>query len=294
MGIRKTVRILHHRMSAGSARLAALVCLVLLPFFPGCESPSDNGALPRPELPVVSVAGYQVPQFPTTGGQLNYAKSSFTDAGEKKAALAAVCMLFPGNREACGRADLALAYMYLGHDYRFATRPMMLAAIDGFRRILTTYQDLPEIQAKAHWYLGWIYCDLMGEARKGLVYFRSLVRDYPGLPVELSSPVPWVSLVFPPQPTATPSKTPPPKKHWAGLALLEIIKSTQDREEAYGAFEILMRRYPSDPAVLFAARHMLADPLMADAIRPYLPELMDLAAGNPFMARDLNQLGGIQ
>lgn len=260
----------------------------------GCDSPPSHLPIPKPELPVVSFEGYNIPKFPTAQGQLNYARSFFSDINEQKAALRMVCRLFPGAGTACGTADLTLAYMHLGNDYRFAPRTAMLRAIDAYRGIIQSYPDHPKILVKAHWYLGWIFCDLLGEAGEGLAYFRRITSDWPGLPMALSPPVPWVSLVFPAGPAAPPADEAKPRKQWGALALLEIIRHTPDRREAFQAFDRLMGAYKTDTATAMAARLMLSDPLTAGAVRPRLDELLALGTVNPFQARDLRQLAGAE
>jgi len=256
----------------------------------GCGSEPAFLPIPRAELPTISFNGFDIPKFPTAQGQLNFAKSWFSDTRGKKAALLIVSELFPRARLQCGNADLALAYMNLGEDYRFASRSDFLKAITDYRKLLDKYRDQPRILAKAHWYLGWIHCELLGKKPKGLVHFKIIVTQYPGVAMELSSPVPWVSLVYPLDPREQ-SDIRIPKMHWAGIALLEIIRNAPP-DEAIMAFDALWQGYKNSAATGFALKLMLENPLLADHSRSHVPAFLARNIANPYLAKEIQTLAG--
>lgn len=257
----------------------------------GCGSEPAFLPIPKTELATISFNGFDIPRFPTAQGQLNFAKSWFSDDRKKKAALAIVPKLFPKARLQCGNADLALAYMNLGEDYRFASKDNFLKAIADYQNLLGQYPDQPGILVKAHWYLGWIYCELLGEKPKGLVHFRIIATRYPGVPMELSSPVPWVSLVYPLDPREK-SERRIPKKHWAGIALLEIIRNAPSPDEAIMAFDALWQGYKNSVETGFAIKLMLKNPLLADHSRSHVPRFLAQNITNPYLAKEIQTLAG--
>ncbi len=256
-----------------------------------CGSEPAFLPIPRAELPTISFNGFDLPKFPTAQGQLNFAKSWFEDGNEKKAALLIVSKLFPRARLQCGNADLALAYMNLGEDYRFASRSDFLKAITDYRKLLDQYRNQPGILAKAHWYLGWIHCELLGEKQKGLVHFKIIVTQYPGATMELSSPVPWVSLVYPLDPAKEKSDTGISKKHWAGIALLEIIRNAPP-DEAIMAFDALWQGYKNSVETGFALKLMLEKPLLAEHSRSHVPAFLAQNIATPYLAKEIQTLAG--
>ncbi len=257
----------------------------------GCGSKPAFLPIPKTELPTISFNGFYIPKFPTAQGQLNFAKSWFEDGNEKKATLLIVSELFPRARLQCGNAALALAYTNLGEDYRFASRDNFLKAIAEYQKILDQYRDQPVILAKAHWYLGWIHCQLLGEKQKGLVHFRIIAFQYPGVTMELSSPVPWVSLVYPQDPAKERLDTRISKKHWAGIALLEIIRNAPP-DEAIMAFDALWQGYKNSVETGFALKLMLENPLLAEYSRSHVPVFLAQSIANPYLAKEIQTLAG--
>jgi len=253
---------------------------------------SEPAFLPikKSKLPIVYFKGFNIPRFPTAQGQLNFAKSWFAHGSEKRAALRIVSKLFPRARLQCGNAALVLAYMNMGDDYRFAAKKDFLKAITDYRKILDQYSDQPVIMAKAHWYLGWIHCDLLSEKTKGIVHFKIIASHYPGVTMELSSPVPWVSLVYPLNPVREKKTIQTPEKHWAGIALLEIIRHAPTPAEAITAFDALWAGYKNSVETGFALKIMLENPLLTGHIRSRLPLFLARNIANPYLAEELLNL----
>ena len=240
--------------------LAMGICLFWLP---ACSN--DSAQIPRIDtrVPTLSYKGYEIPRFPTARGQLNYARSWFATKQEKRAALTIIPTLFPQDRIQCGNAALTLAYMNLGDDYRFATPADFLKALSDYKKVVTAYGDQPVIQAKAHWYIGWILCECLDRPAQGMVHFNIIVTRFPRIFMEISPPVPWVSLVYPTPTARTKRATPSPKKYWAGIALLEMICHAPDPDQAIQAFDTLFDKYPDSVETGFALKLMLKTPRLS-------------------------------
>ncbi len=70
-------------------------------------------------------------------------------------------------------------------------------------------------------------------------FFWYIVKTYPDIETGISSPVPWVSLVYP----LTIKENQPIKstanKQWASLSLSEIIRHASKKNKVFNAFDIL-------------------------------------------------------
>ncbi|MCP3899277.1 MAG: hypothetical protein GY707_06160, partial [Desulfobacteraceae bacterium] len=110
-----------------------------------CGDESTSLSFPRSEIKVIPFQGFTIPQFPTAKGQLNYAKSGFPDAEEKKAAFEIVSHLFPDAKIECGNAALYLSYLNLGFDYRFAKKEDCYNATKAYQGVINNYKGYPEI-----------------------------------------------------------------------------------------------------------------------------------------------------
>ncbi|MEN8210240.1 MAG: hypothetical protein ABFR31_00865, partial [Thermodesulfobacteriota bacterium] len=211
--------------------------------FNSCSEEPVSLSLVQAELPHINFKGFNIPKFPTALGQLNYAKSGFVDSKEKKASLEIISFLFPESRLECGHADLNLAYMKLGHDYRFANQHDFNNSILSYHEVIQNYSKYPQILVHANWYLGWIHCDLLNSKKTGVKYFWHIVKTWPEIKMGISSPVPWVSLVYPSQEKSDQSTNKKTNVYWAGLSLLEIIRHTENLSESLKAFDLLWRNY---------------------------------------------------
>ncbi len=281
-----------------ASTLRPLLLLMLLPALLvhniGCTSPPENLNTAKTDLPIRVQDGYEISQFPSAGGQLNFAKSGFTEKKKKKAAYRAVLTLFPEDHLECGHSSIGLAYLHLEPDYRFASPLEISKAANDFKDIIEDFTTLPDVLAKAHWYLGWIYTDLMKTPEKGLVHYWQIALDFPDIPMNMSPPAPWVNLVYPTALILKDQKPSSPQKLWAEAALLEIVRNTRDNSQAIKAFDLLYDRFFSTPATGLALKAMLADPvarpeLAAHAlpkIEPYLSRNKD----NLYLARDIRTL----
>ncbi len=256
----------------------------------GCTGPPDNLTTSKTDLPVKVQDGFEIPKFPSAGGQLNFAKSGFTDKKKKMAAYRAVLTLFPEDRLECGHASIGMAYLHLEPDYRFASPLAIRKAANDFKAIIDDFSTLPDVLAKAHWYLGWIYTELMKTPEKGLVHYWQIAGQFPDIPMNMFPPVPWVNIVYPSDQTLKDQKPATPQKLWAEVALLEIVKNCKDKSQTIKAFDLLYDRFFLSPATGFAIKAMLADPELAAhafaGVDPYLSRNTD----NPYLARDIRTL----
>ncbi|WP_299979651.1 hypothetical protein [Desulfobacula sp.] len=252
-----------------------------------CSDKPTSLSLPKSDPPIISFQGFKIPQFPTARGQLNYAKSVFPDPEEKKAALKILFNFFPEAKLQCGNAALNLAYMNLGYDYRFAARQAYYNAIKDYRDVIKNFKGYPQILVKANWYLGWIHCDLLKEKKIGIPYFRHIVKTYPDLQMGISSPVPWVSLVYPLTVTGKQPTKDTTNKQWASLALLEIIRHAPNRNEVFNAFDLLWKNYQNSVPTGLAIKLLLQDERYAQIAMPYIEKYLALNIANPYLAREI-------
>lgn len=234
--------------------------------------------------------GIEIPCFTSASGQLNHARSGFRNKKEKSAAFRAVHTLFPEQRLECGQAALGLAYLNLEPDYRFALPIDIRKAENDFQSVLKDYAALPDIQARANWYLGWIYTSLDPMPKKGRTYFHTIVRDFPEVPMNLSVPEPWVNIVYPDNISG--KRQSPPLKYWAQVALLELVRHPGSGKEAMSAFNLLYDRFFTSTETGMALKILLADPEQAALVlkkaRLYTKQKQD----NPYLVRDITTLAG--
>ena len=264
-----------------------LMCAV---FLSSCTDAPSTRSFGKSELETQNYHGFHIPVFPTAQGQLNYARSGFPDPKEKKAALNFVIEKFPASDDACGSAALTLAYMHLEPDYRFALQLDFNKALQDYKTIINTFKDEPRVLVKAHWYIGWIYCDILADVDKGLPYYKHIVENYPDLEMGISSPVPWVSLVYSLSVHENQSKKAKVKKHWASLSLLEIIRHTRDETETRAAFDLLWKKYRHSVTTGLAIRMMLDRPELIDKVQPHIEPYLAMNVANTYLAREIESL----
>jgi hypothetical protein len=267
------------------AILISLFLSVLL--FNSCSEEPSYLSFPKSQLPMISFQGFKIPLFPTAQGQLNYAKSGFANPEEKKASFEILFHIFPEDRLECGNADLYLSYMNLGYDYRFATRQDYTNAIAAYHNVIKNFKEHPQILVTAYWYLGWIHCDLLKEKQLGIPFFWHIVKAYPAIETGISSPVPWVSLVYPLTIKGGQPATDKTKKQWASLALLEIIRHAAEKIEKFKAFDILWKDYQSTVSTGIAIKLLLCDKRYAQKVLPYIEKYLALNIANKYLACEI-------
>ncbi|NOX33240.1 MAG: tetratricopeptide repeat protein [Deltaproteobacteria bacterium] len=255
-----------------------------------CSDESTSLSFPKSEPPIILFQGFKIPKFPTARGQLNYAKSGFPSSEEKKAAFKIMFQIFPEARVECGNAALNLAYMNLGYDYRFAKKLDYYNAIKAYHDVIKNFKEYPVILVKAYWYLGWIHCDLLKEKELGIQYFQHIVKTYPDIKTGISSPVPWVSLVYPLAIKGNLPAKDKTKKQWASLALLEIIRHGRDKNQVFTAFDTLWKNYPDSVPAGLAIKLLLGNKQYAGKALPYIKKYLNLNVANIYLAREIKDL----
>lgn len=164
---------------------------------------------------------------------------------------------FPAAREVRALAEMELAYLTLGTDYRFAMPEQCRMAIEAYRQVVVNYTDLPAVCAKANWYIGWILADLLNERHEAATYFLAIIETYPDAKLSLAPPVPWVSLVLPRSEDQPQTVYDRPSHIWGSLALLELIRISDTEVDKWLAFTKLYTRYPRSLATAYAMRELL-------------------------------------
>ncbi len=253
----------------------------------GCSQETSLFAHPEEKLSTVAIDEFDIPVFPTPEEQFNYTRSWFKDFKEKRASLQGVLQLHPKARLQCGMAALDLAYSLLGNDYRLATDRQYHQAIAQFREILTSFSDINDIIAKSHWYIGWIYCDLLHDTKKGLKHYRIILTRFPDVEMHLASPVPWVSIVSPVDQEDNPPLYSKPSVPWANLAAVEIIRYTRDDATALNALMFLWKKSNYHTTTGIGLRLILERDSLKKETFPIAQKYIHNIASNPYLQRDI-------
>ena len=252
-----------------------------------CSEEPTSLFLVQSELPHIEFKGFNIPQFPTAQGQLNYAKSGFVDSQKKKAALQIISFLFPASEIQCGNAALTLSYMNLGNDYRFANQHDFNNAVISYHEVIQNYSRHPQILIKANWYLGWIHCELLNQKDTGLAYYWYVVKTWPEIQMGISSPVPWVSLVYPSSRKGEQLENSKTQIYWASISLLEIIRHTDDKDEALKAFNILWKKYQKTVVTGLALKLMLKKADLAADVKFFVKPYLKLNIANKYLSEQI-------
>lgn len=257
------------------------ILFILLSTSSGCEQRQmDRTEIQNPVPVTVSRDGYTVCVFPTAEEQLRYARGSFSDPQEKRLALQVLLERYPESRVIRGQAELELAYLALGHDYRLADPSACRQALECYAQVIGTYEDLPSICAKAYWYMGWILTDLLQEKRSGMDKYWVVVDRYPDEIMRLEPAPPWVRLVLPEGRNKERAVYEQPAYYWSSLALLEIIRTGENLEERRNAFQTLWLHDSNSLATGFALLKLLCStPALAGEISEYAGAYLE--SGNP-------------
>ncbi len=181
----------------------------------------------------------RIPILSTPKEQLAYARSTFAENTEKVAALKAIKLLHPTERQLVGIAAMELAYLQLGDDYRLAGKHQLNLTTQSYLQILADYSDIPNIAAKVLWYLGWISCDLRVDRQKGLTYYQRILDVYPNEKLNFLPPSPWLSMFRLDKSMKNQRQAPESVLTWADLARLEIIHNTTDHDYAWSSFAVI-------------------------------------------------------
>ncbi len=286
------VRYMSGRSSAFQATVFTGLVTACCFLFLHCEK--QDSATPEPMVQIqrsLVKKGYTIPLFSSPEEQLRYAKRWFSDPKEKKAALETLIENFTGDIGVRAEAELELAYLALGADYRFASRRECGLAIDHYKKVMERYSDMPGIRAKAIWYIGWIFSDLLNDRQQAAVYYQKVVDEYPKVTLSIKPPVPWVSLVLPQiedRPKAVYARR---NYYWASIALLELVRIHDDETKKWSAFEMLYSDYRSSLATEYAIRDLLkGSPEMVRRTVPYAKSHLESVLFHRAIAREISRL----
>jgi len=219
--------------------------LLLLLLFAACRPSTVEKESTESTYQFMDIDTFHIPILATPEKQLAYARSTFAESAEKVAALKAIKLMYPNDRQTSGMAAMELAFLQLGDDYRFAGEHQCTLAVKNYLAILDEYSDLPEVAAKVLWYLGWISCDLLDDRKTGMAYYQRIVDRYPEERLTFLPPAPWLTILFEDgkEPQA---QYPKSALLWADLARLEIIRNTTDDKRAYHSFSALLQGTSKD------------------------------------------------
>ncbi len=286
----KTMRKIEQKrwLESFGKRVAILIVMFLFCFSACKNNESDQSSL-TPTRATLQINDVQVPIFPTAKEQLNYTHSWFARLTEKRVALQAFISLYPQEKRLCGLAALDLAYLELGGDYRFALQHDGFAAIKAFTAILNDYGEFPEIAAKAHWYIGWIYSDVVGEKEKGLEHYQVIAEKFPLEKIVLLPPASWVSIIYQNETVATTSMQKGRSSYWAALALLEIVRNSANADTAWEAMKTLWQNYRDNIATGSALRLMLKRRFHVHQIAQMTGAYMENDFSNVYLLSDLQK-----
>lgn len=274
----------------GLFRAGGRFCILLLlntALIVGCDEMKTQQNSTAGEKTFIEISEIKIPVFSTSYEQLNYTRSWFADIHEKRAALEAFIRLYPKERKYNALAALDLAYLQLGQDYRFSYEYSSLAAIKSYLAIIEEYSEYPDILAKANWYIGWIYCDLLHDTKTGLEYFYKVAREFPLENISLLPPAPWVFIIYP-DPSGGLSLTEPRKNSWAALALVEVIRYGAP-EEAWKGFIELWQKYHENAATAFGLRLILKRRIHVEEAFHMASDYMEKNFSNIHMLGDIRE-----
>jgi hypothetical protein len=252
----------------------------------GCDNSSTPLVAARKTLPTTIISGFQIPVFSSPDEQLNYTQSWFDSQDEKKASLLAVARLFPDATGQRAAAALDLSYQLLGQDYRLAASEICLEAIKNYREIIEEFQDLPEICAKAYWYMGWIFCDLLKDKKQGIEMYQIVVIHYPEMKLNRSPAVPWITIVAPIDNTDNQSHS-TTSQFWADIALVEIIRNAEETDTVRKAFSHLWAGHRNSQNIGVALRLLLQRQDLDQETIPFAQEYLQEKTANPSLQNDV-------
>lgn len=266
-----------------------LLVIIFVLLSSGCQELPPEHRDASENLGSVVIDQITIPVLPTSEEQFNYTRSWFAERRVKRAALKAYIQLHPEQKKYCGMAALDLAYLQLGDDYRFAHEKSYFAALESYNTVLAEYSDFPSIMAKALWYIGWISTDLLYDREKGLAAYRRVVEEFPHEHVFLLPPAPWVSIIYPPDQQGGRVVYAQPRNSWAALALVEMIKHTEDQEAAWNSFVKLWHEHRGDVATGFGLRLVLQRRYHVNETRAMAMEYMERDLSNIHILSDIRE-----
>ena len=234
-----------------------IICIFFAMFICSCRPQEDIPQSLENITEYISIDGFNIPRLLSSAEQLSFATASAASPNHQRALLKSVVQLFPEDRVEVGHAELEMAYLDLGTDYRNSLPEQRMNAASSYQKIALKYSSLPEIAAKALWYYGWISADLLQMKSIGQSSFRTIVDLYAEQPIAWSSFTPWTSINLaqeydkPLQSQLQTSIT------WGELALLELIRHAPKPENGLTYYYSLVSYLPEN-TIITAALTLLA------------------------------------
>jgi hypothetical protein len=253
---------------------AGILVLIWLFVVHGCrygQYPDDAG---RSE-PVrrMQFRGLRINVFDTAQAQLAWAASLQDDPERTRIALQFILHHFADNRTACGQAELRLAYLELGQDFRLTGPAACERAARSYAVIADHYADIPWIRAKALWYRGWILADLLHRPARALPLFEQVAAEYGEVAVKPSLDEAWRAPLSP-EIRQQKSFEILEEVTWSEPALLKIIEHSPDPDRQITAFRSILRRGVSDRitgrAILQLLQQVPPSPVVVRAAHGYV------------------------
>lgn len=271
-----------------STRLCFLLFIYLALLGVGCQNNTNSHDTASPPQ-VLLVDGYYIPIFPTPEEQLSYTRSWFKDNREKLSALRAVRLIFPDAHLQGGMARLDLIYNQLGEDYRLSDQKTLEKVTELYLNVIEEYAGTPQILAKAHWYLGWLKCDLMNKSNEGIAHYELLITTFPKVERNLAPPIQWISILSGNH-EGTPASPPAPTIPWSHLAVLEIIRHAQSDDRAWQAFLTLPAKETQTIIKAMAVKSLLERPNPPPRVIQKATSLLESETLYPELQNDLQSL----
>jgi len=254
----------------------------------GCSPESGKDAvIDRNKNKWLKCDDFLIPLFDTPAQQFNYTKSLFQNRQHKETALIVLINHFPNAINIKGEAELELAYMILGNDFRHADKALCTKALGRYKRIVSEYANVPSICASAMWSMAWIHTDLLQEKRKGIRFYRSVVERYPDETFTRISPVPWLGLIFKEPREAVYPADDIQAYGWASLSLLEIVRNSDGTSEKRAAFDTLHEDYRLSLSFGYALLEMLKTFQPLDQVELIVQQYIKINTANHRLNTDL-------
>lgn len=234
-----------------------VICIILAIFTCSCNSQEEEHHSQQNITKLIVIDGFNIPRLASAGEQFSFAAASAASLGHQRALFKSVVQFFPEDRIVIGHAELEIAYLELGSDYRNSLPDQQMNAASNYLQIAVEYQDVPEIAAKALWYHGWISADLLKLKSIGMNSFLSIVNQYAEQPKSRSSFPPWTSINLEQEYDKVLNSQPQPSITWGVLALLELIRYAPNTELGLAHYHSLISYLPEN-TIVGAALTLLA------------------------------------
>ena len=216
-----------------------ILCFACILFTCSCSSSEEKRQARDKKIAHIEINGFKVPRLGSASEQFFFAKVSDTHLSKQIALYNAVSILFPKERMQSVDAELEIAYLQLGKDYRLSSLKERKDAAENYLQIATSYHDIPGGAAKALWYHGWITTDLLDQKDKGISSCNKIIEQYQNQPVSHPPFVPWTSINLTHNQDIPGNRSPQNPLTWGEMAYLELIRHGQSATISLGHYKSL-------------------------------------------------------